>query len=236
MNKLLLSVWLCLGLTACTTPGEQGTTTEQPPTSSGSGNEAVSADKMNPDKTASGTAELDTKKSDSKKPDSQKPDSQKQMASKPKPTKPKSQPVKTSDGKLILGREEWVYVPDMKQSFKAKVDAGATISSAAAVEIIPFERDGDRWVKFKIKHNGTVSRQMSSPVVRWIKTRQEGSDKSQKRPVVTAWIEVGTVKQKADFILTDGLEGDYAIILGQSFFRDIAIIDMNRKRVQPQKR
>ncbi len=204
MNKLLLSTLLGLGLTACTTPGEQGTAPQT--SSSGQGSEAAAAS-----------------------------DTTSQSNTKPAKLKPESQSVTTLDGKLILGKEEWVYVPDIEQSFKAKVDTGATTSSAAVVEMTPFERDGKQWVKFKIEHNGTVSRQISSPVVRWTKIMQEGSDKPQKHPVVTAWIEIGTMKQKVDFILTDRLEGDHAIILGQSFFRDIAVVDMNRNWVQPKK-
>ncbi len=212
MNKLLLSTLLCLGLAACTTPGQQGTATEQPQASNvsekGKDNETTSATSGNSDK-----AKVT------------------QPESKPKPVKPKPLPVKTSDGKLILGKEEWVYVPGMEQSFKAKVDADAATSSVSAVEVVPFEREGKQWVKFKIKHNGVLSQQISSPVVRWIKI-----SKSQKHPVVTAWIEVGEIKEKTDFILIDESGLDYPIVLGQSFFRDIAIVDMSRNRVQPKKK
>ncbi|MEF1299096.1 RimK/LysX family protein, partial [Vibrio parahaemolyticus] len=82
---------------------------------------------------------------------------------KPKPeTKPEKKPEpkkpvkvqKTPDGMLILGSEEWVYVPAIDQTFKARVDTGATTSSISATEIVPFERDGKDWVQFKIDING----------------------------------------------------------------------------------
>lgn len=146
---------------------------------------------------------------------------------------PKPAPIETAEGKLILGSEEWVYIPGLDQSFKSKIDSGATTSSISAVDVVPFEREGKDWVKFRIQHTKINSKEISLPILRWAKIKQANSDEAQKRPVVSAWVQVGEVKEKADFTLTDRTHLEYPVLLGQSFFRDIAVVDVSRKLVQP---
>lgn len=154
---------------------------------------------------------------------------------KPEP-KPKPLPIKTTEGKLILGEQEWVYIPGLDKSFKAKVDTGATISSISAVDVVPFEREGKSWVKFRVEHGEISSNEISLPILRWAKIKQANSEEPQKRAVVSAWIQVGEIKEKANFTLTDRNHLKFPVILGQNFFRDIAIVDVSRKLVQPKKK
>lgn len=139
---------------------------------------------------------------------------------------------KTSDGKLILGSQEWVYVPSIKQNFRARVDTGATTSSISAVGIESFERDGKDWVKFRIEHEGIESEEMSVPVERWVKIRQSTSDTTHRRPVIMSWIQIGDVKEKTEFTLADRTHLSYPLLLGRSFFKDVAVVDVSRKYVQ----
>ncbi|QXO16273.1 MULTISPECIES: ATP-dependent zinc protease family protein [Vibrio] len=140
--------------------------------------------------------------------------------------------TKTSDGKLILGSQEWVYVPGVKENFRARVDTGATTSSISAVDIEPFERDGKDWVKFRIEHEGIKSEEMSVPVERWVKIRQSTSDTTHRRPVILSWIQIGDVKEQTEFTLADRTHLSYPLLLGRSFFKDVAVVDVGRKYVQ----
>lgn len=153
-----------------------------------------------------------------------------------KPVKPEppvvEAPKKTADGKLILGEEEWVFIPGLKETFKARVDTGATTSSISAVDIVPFERDGKDWVKFKIEHDGINSKELSLPVERWVNIKQSSADGSQKRAVVQAWIQLGDLKEKTEFTLADRTHLSFPLLLGRSFFRDIAVVDVGQKYVQ----
>ncbi|MGR5109862.1 ATP-dependent zinc protease family protein [Vibrio jasicida] len=149
----------------------------------------------------------------------------------PKPAKP-PQAKKTPDGMLILGSEEWVYVPDIDQTFKGRVDTGATTSSISATEIVPFERDGKDWVKFKIDINGKASKEFKLPVERWAKVRQSSSEEVDKRAVVVAYIQVGDLKEKTEFTLAERGHMNFPILLGRSFFRDVAVVDVSKKYVQ----
>lgn len=139
---------------------------------------------------------------------------------------------KTSDGKLILGEKEWVYVPGLEEAFRSRVDTGATTSSISAVDIVDFERDGKDWVKFKIEHDGIHSKEIALPVERWVKIRQSSAEGTQRRPVVLAWIQIGDLKEKTEFTLTDRTHLSYPMLLGRSFFKDVAVVDVSRKYVQ----
>ncbi|MDR9829015.1 ATP-dependent zinc protease [Vibrio sp. FNV 38] len=150
---------------------------------------------------------------------------------KPEP-EPKPLAVKTDDGKLILGSKEWVYFPGLSQNVKARIDTGATTSSISAVEIVPFERDGKDWVTFKIEHDGVKTKELKTPVQRWVKVKQSNSDDTQRRPVVSGWIQIGDLKEQTEFTLTDRSHMDHPVLLGRSFFNDIAVIDVSRSFVQ----
>ena len=53
--------------------------------------------------------------------------------------------------KIILGSEEWCTFPDLNiPIIKARVDSGAKTSALHAVNIAPFIRDNENWVKFDI--------------------------------------------------------------------------------------
>lgn len=141
----------------------------------------------------------------------------------------------TVNGKLILGEEEWVYFPGLKESFKARIDTGATTSSISATDIVPFERDGKDWVKFKISHGELKSAEINLPVERWVKIRQSSSEESDRRAIVVAWIEIGNLKDRTEFTLADRSHLSYPVLIGRSLFRDMAVVDVSKKFVQPKK-
>ncbi|MGL4827797.1 MAG: ATP-dependent zinc protease family protein [Vibrio sp.] len=139
---------------------------------------------------------------------------------------------RTSDGKIILGEKEWAYIPGLKENFKARIDTGATTSSISAVDVVPFERDGKDWVKFRIEHDNIRSEELSLPVERWVKIRQSSTDKTQLRAVVVAWIQIGDLKEQTEFTLADRTHLTYPLLLGRSFFKDVAVVDVSRQFIQ----
>ncbi len=161
----------------------------------------------------------------------------KAVAERPKESQPVIKPtksVKTSDGKLILGEQEWVYIKGLNINVKARIDTGATTSSVSANNIERFERDGKDWVKFTLAHNEKSSKEYSLPVERWVKIKQSSNvNKLQERAVIVAWVQVGDVKVHTEFTLTDRTHLNFGMLMGRSFFRDIAVVDVSKKYVQP---
>lgn len=217
--KIVLPLLLSGGLVACSTTGESVVEPEQTPQTQEpevTTPEVTSPDTSEPEPTVPQEPEV-------------KPEPKPEKPVAPKPTE---SPKKTADGKLMLGEQEWVYVPGLEASFKARIDTGATTSSISAVEVLPFERDGKDWVKFKIEHEGVKSREIALPVQRWVKIRQSTSEESEKRAVVEGWIQIGDVKEKTEFTLADRTHLTYPILLGRSFFKDIAVVDVSRTFIQ----
>ncbi len=166
-----------------------------------------------------------------------KPDMQAKQEPEKKPEVTPEKPVKlklkkTPSGMLILGSEEWVYVPAIDETFKARVDTGATTSSMNAIDIVPFERDGKDWVQFKIDLGNKESREFKVPVERWASVKQSSSDTITKRAVVAAYIQIGDYREKTEFTLAERAHMAFPMLLGRSFFRDIAVVDVSRKYIQ----
>ena len=154
----------------------------------------------------------------------------KSLASKATKTKKVQKTVESNnkalDGKLVLGAEEWVYVSGLQEYFKARVDSGAHTSSLGIVDEVLFERDGHDWVKFKVEDGDKKSKEISLPVKRWVKIKQSNTSESQRRPVVEAWVQVGSLKDKTDFTLADRKHLSFPILLGREFLKDVAVVDV----------
>jgi ribosomal protein S6--L-glutamate ligase len=54
--------------------------------------------------------------------------------------------------KIILGSEEWCSFPALGiPAIKARVDSGAKTSALHAINIAPFIKETENWVKFHFK-------------------------------------------------------------------------------------
>jgi len=139
-------------------------------------------------------------------------------------------------GKVILGQEEWVWIDEFQTNFKSRVDTGATTSSLNATDIVKFERDGRDWVKFNLSHkdDNTVF-PMEAPVIRTIKIRQTNAIEALRRYVVSLPIELGDIKTETEFTLADRSRMIFPILLGRTFLKDIAIVDVAQEYTQPKK-
>ncbi|KAB2825060.1 RimK/LysX family protein [Aliivibrio finisterrensis] len=162
-----------------------------------------------------------------------KPEQKPQVDPKPQVKKPVATNLKTADGKLILGEEEWMYIKAINHNAKARIDTGATTSSISAIDIEMFERDGKDWVKFKLAHNDKETKEFESPVVRIVTIRQSSTEERADRPVIDAWVQIGDLKTKTEFTLNDRTHMTFPVLLGRTFFRDVAVVDVSKKFVQP---
>lgn len=135
------------------------------------------------------------------------------------------------NNKEVLGRSEWIGLPDVGTYLKARIDSGATTSSLTATEITRFERDGEDWVRFKLGLNDDDSvvesvrgEWIEAPVDRRVRIIQASGEDS--RPVISLLMSLGPLRETVQFTLNDRTHLDHPVLLGRRFLMDIAIIDV----------
>jgi len=153
----------------------------------------------------------------------------------PKPTlAPAPAPPTTikSDGEklIIIGETEYITIKPSNLRLKARIDTGATTSSIHALDIVRYERDGKKWVRFNLVNPSGAKIKMNYPVHRTIKVKRHGAD-DQSRPVVNLKVTMGKIKKTTPFSLVDRSNFKYPVLIGRSFLADTAIVDVNRSYV-----
>ncbi len=129
----------------------------------------------------------------------------------------------------IIGEVETVRLPDFNSSFEARVDTGATTCSIDASDIKNFERDGRKWVSFKIKSRTSGEQKtFELPVVRVVPIKRHGMPDQQRFSVMLN-IKIGHLTLEREFTLADRSAFDYQVLLGRNLLSGIAVVDVTRK-------
>ena len=143
---------------------------------------------------------------------------------KPAIVPPPTIPVSPTLGLAIIGGVEPFYLLPMKTPFAARIDTGAESSSIDVEKLIPFERDGEKWVSFTVinKQNGETH-QFEKRIVR--KTRIRRIDQNEHRYVVNMDIKIGNEIINAEFSLADREKFDYQGLIGRNVINSRFLID-----------
>lgn len=131
--------------------------------------------------------------------------------------------------KVIAGWLEKVQVsvaPDYRVT--AKLDSGALTSSIHALDIEPFRKDGEPWVRFDLvlggkKENPQVIR-TERPVIRYVRIKEHDGNHN-RRPVVDLDFCFAGHHYSTQFSLVDRSQFNYSILLGRRFLADTALVD-----------
>jgi hypothetical protein len=136
--------------------------------------------------------------------------------------------------KLVVGEMERVWLDPPGAFLVARIDAGTETSVLSAHDVVVFERDGRRWVRFGIKPEGNdelVS--VERPLRRNVRVLQPYDSSSTRRPSVTLRLQLGDVREAVEVALLDLSDREYGIVLGRNFLTDLAVLDVSQKFVQP---
>lgn len=140
--------------------------------------------------------------------------------------------------KELVGRAEWIGLPDIGTYLRARIDSGANTSSLSAKEITRFERDGENWVRFKLGLNDddvavdqVRDEWIEAPVERRVRIMQAAG--SESRPVVSLLMTLGSIREPVEFTLNDRTHLNYPVLLGRRFLMDIALIDVAETYLHP---
>lgn len=136
--------------------------------------------------------------------------------------------------KMVVGRNEWLWVDLLSRNLKARIDTGALSSSLNAIDIQPFERDGQNWVRFRVpdEEHPEGGDLYEAPLVRNVRIRQASADELDRRPVVRLRVRMGEHVDDAEFNLSNRENMLYPVLLGRNFLRDIMMVDVAQKFTQ----
>jgi hypothetical protein len=124
----------------------------------------------------------------------------------------------------IIGEVEPIYFLPMKSPFLARIDTGATTSSLDCKDVEYFERDGERWVTFKLKNRKTGEEHVfEKKVERSFKVRRAGED--ERRKAVKMDVKMGKEVFSAVFSIADREQFDYQGLIGRNILTGRYIVD-----------
>ena len=152
----------------------------------------------------------------------------------PPPPKPKPCPVcpvGKIDGKLLLGSVEYVKITPPGVVYKARIDSGAEGTSIHADNIVRFERDGEKWVKFDLEAKDGKSVTLERQVLRSIRVRQADKPGRERRVVVMLSLSIGPLTEQLEMSLNDRSDMEHPVLIGRNFLHNNAIVDVSQRHI-----
>ena len=145
-----------------------------------------------------------------------------------------SRAVVSAADKVIVGALEHGYMDPPGVNVVARIDTGATSSSLHAQNLVPFERDGEDWVRFDMMVNETDSVVVERQIIRHVRVVQQADPGGSRRPVVAMRVRLGDIQDTFEFTLADRSHLENELILGRNFLADVTLVDVGQQFIQPQ--
>ncbi len=134
--------------------------------------------------------------------------------------------------KLILGSEEWCSFPELGlHTIKARVDSGAKTSALHAINIAPFIKNDQNWVKFDInpiQNNLKTVIHCEAPLVdkRIVKS---SSGFREQRYVIQSNLKIGEDSWMIEMTLTNRDSMGFRMLLGREAMSGRVLVDPEQK-------
>src|SRR5690606_10228191 len=131
--------------------------------------------------------------------------------------------------KQLVGEREQVLLTVIDVVLRARVNTGVTTSQLDARDIQLFERDGQRWVRFKVIDPETDT--VHELERRHLRSTPKNGDG--ERPIVEMRVAIGKVTQTAELVLVDRENQPYPFLVGRNILRDLMLVDVSRSDLAP---
>jgi hypothetical protein len=132
--------------------------------------------------------------------------------------------------KVLIGRVEWISIPEIKIKLKARIDTGAKTTSMHAINIEEVEQRGELFVKFQtLDSEGKVVE-----LVRKVGTTQRVSNTAgfvSRRYVIKEKIKMGNIEREVLINLNDRSKMEYKFLIGRNVLLGRFIVDVARSHV-----
>lgn len=129
----------------------------------------------------------------------------------------------------VFGWVEKATVEPWGVEVKAKLDSGALTSSLDARDIEVFDKEGEEWVRFRLKledeaDGETFTERLERPLYRDLRVRGAGG--RDERPVVLMEICLGDTLYEEQFGLRNREEMNYPLLLGRRTISHLGLLDV----------
>lgn len=126
--------------------------------------------------------------------------------------------------KPIIGWQEPVHIDEANILLEAKLDTGADVSSLQARILKAFVRDGERWVRFRVRDRHGHKVVLERQVMRYARIKRKLAP-SLRRPVVMLGICLGSVYRKVEVNLAERKNFKYHVLIGRNYLRGTYLVD-----------
>lgn len=130
----------------------------------------------------------------------------------------------SAGNKQIVGWVEKARISPGNLVLQAKLDSGADNSSLNVSDVVEFERNGEKWVRFGLVNDLGQSVVIERRQVRIARIKRHRGMR-QERPVVRMGICVGNYYKEAEVNLVDRSKFKYPLLIGRSFMGNGLLID-----------
>ena len=130
--------------------------------------------------------------------------------------------------KIILGSEEWCSFPELGiPVIKARVDSGAKTSALHAINIAPFIKDGQNWVKFDINpiQNNVKTIIHCEALLVDKRVVKSSSGFREQRYVIQTSLDIGDSKWVIEMTLTNRDSMGFRMLLGREAMSGRVLVD-----------
>lgn len=134
--------------------------------------------------------------------------------------------------KVILGSEEWCSFPELGiPMIKARVDSGAKTSALHAINIAPFVKDEQNWVKFDINPLQNNSRAVLHCEAALVDKRivKSSSGYREQRYVIQTNLEIGEETWPIEMTLTNRDSMGFRMLLGREAMSGRVLVDPEKQ-------
>lgn len=134
--------------------------------------------------------------------------------------------------KIILGSEEWCSFPELGiPAIKARVDSGAKTSALHAINIAPFLKDTENWVKFDINPIQNNLKTVIHCEARLVDKRivKSSSGFREQRYVIKTNLCIGSDTWEIEMTLTNRDSMGFRMLLGREAMSGRILVDPEQK-------
>jgi ribosomal protein S6--L-glutamate ligase len=139
---------------------------------------------------------------------------------------------KMPQNKIILGSEEWCSFPELGiPAIKARVDSGAKTSALHAINIAPFVKDSENWVKFDINPIQNNLKTVIHCEAKLIDKRivKSSSGFREQRYVIQTQLKIGDDIWAIEMTLTNRDSMGFRMLLGREAMSGRILVDPEQK-------